>query len=67
MDCCKHCGSDDGYYVKCTYRGSGIFRGNFDGSPAENGDMYDCLNSTPSKYVYCLHCDKRLCKTEDIL
>ena len=63
---CPHCHSDEGYYTKSTYKGKGIFRFNFDGSEAENGDMYDGLVETQSKYVYCLNCDKRLFKTEDI-
>lgn len=67
MEHCKYCSSDKGYYVKYTYKGNGIVRLNFDGSPADNEDMYDCLTAVQSKYAYCLNCDKRLFKTEDIL
>lgn len=63
---CPHCHSDEGYYTNNTYRGKGITRFNFDGSEAENDDMYDCLTDTESKYVYCLCCNKRLFKTEEI-
>lgn len=66
MVCCKHCGSTDGFYTKNSYKGSGIVRFNFDGSEAENGTMYDGLTHTQSKYTYCLSCDKRLFKTEEI-
>ena len=66
MACCKHCGSTEGIYTKNSYKGSGIMRFNFDGSEGENGDMYDCLCEVQSKYVYCLNCDKRLFKTEEI-
>lgn len=67
MDSCIHCGSTEGFYTKNQYSGTGIFRFNFDDSEAENGDMYDCLSNTVSKYTYCLSCNKRLFKTEDIL
>ena len=66
MENCTHCGSNEGYYTKNNYRGSGIVRFNFDNSPAENGDMYDGLTVTQSKYVYCLSCDKRLFETKNI-
>ena len=66
MDCCKHCGSKNGFYTKNQYKGSGIYLFNFDGRLADNGSMYDCLTNIQSKYVYCQSCDKRLFKTEDI-
>lgn len=63
---CPHCHSKEGYYQKIQYRGTGIFRYSFDKNKSiENGDMYDCLLNTSSKYYYCLNCNKRIGKVED--
>ena len=62
---CPHCKSKEGYYQKMSYSGSGIFRFNYDGSIAENSDMYDCLFSKKSKYYYCLNCNKKIAKARD--
>lgn len=64
---CPHWHSNEGYYIKVIYKGNGILRYNFDGSDAENDDMYDCLTDSESKYVYCLSCNKRLFKTDEML
>ena len=57
---CPFCGCET-FYVKMRYKGSGIFRINFDGTEAENGDMYDNLKNTySSKFAYCEGCNKRL-------
>jgi len=61
-DKCPHCGSDDGYYNKQQLSGTAIYRFKFDGSEAENGDMYDLLRCKGGKIAYCLNCDKRLFK-----
>lgn len=57
---CPHCGSEEGYYTKDYMSGSFQYRHNYDGTVAENGDMYDTLTTTQSKYAYCLTCRKRL-------
>lgn len=63
---CPYCHSDIGYYEKYYYSGNGIVRHNFDGTPAENGDMYDgLLAKSKSKYYYCLKCNKKIGKVED--
>lgn len=66
MECCPYCHSDEGYYTKGSVKGKIITRFNFDRSEAENGDMYEGLHHTQSKYTYCLSCDKRLFKTDEI-
>lgn len=63
---CPHCKSKEGFYVKITYSGRGIYRYSYDKKELiENGDMYDCLLSQHSKYYYCLNCNKRIAKVED--
>jgi hypothetical protein len=63
---CPFCKSNFGFYTKHTYTGSGIYRYEFNGEVSENGDMYECLNSTDSKYTYCLNCDKRLLEHDEM-
>jgi hypothetical protein len=57
---CPHCGSTEGYYTKGQVRGSIITRYNYDGSDADNGDMYEHLFHTGGKVAYCLSCNKKL-------
>lgn len=60
MDKCPHCGSDE-YYEKQTVKGKIIYRYKFDGSEAENGEMYDGLDHRrSSQFAYCSECHKRL-------
>lgn len=57
---CPYCGYDK-YYVKMHYSGDGIYRYRFDGKPAENSDMYECLNETTiGKFAYCCNCNKKI-------
>lgn len=65
IDRCPYCGSKDGYYTKEQVKGSVRYNYNFDGSEAENGEMYDYLSYSGGKYAYCLHCDKRLFRIEE--
>jgi len=62
---CPYCGDDQGYYTKEQVRGRITYAFNFDGSEAENGDMYDGLSYSGGKYAYCLNCDKRLFRMEE--
>lgn len=67
---CPKCHSKEGYYIKISYKGSGIYRYGFinnngEQEQIENGDMYDCLLSNYSKYYYCLNCHKRIGKIEE--
>jgi hypothetical protein len=36
----------------------------FDGSEAENGDMYEYLKYKGGKYAYCLNCNKQIFRME---
>ena len=65
IDFCPHCGSNEGFYTKMQARGSVINRMNFDGSEAENGDMYEGLRFVGGEYAWCQHCHKRLFKMQN--
>lgn len=63
---CPHCGSNEGYYEKNRVSGEVVIYYNFDGSAADNSDMYDYLSYKPkSKYAFCAACNKRLFKLYD--
>lgn len=65
LKCCPKCQSNEGYYVKQSVKGKIIFRQNFDGSEADNGDMYDHLEHTYiSKYAFCLNCKEKIFRIE---
>ena len=63
---CPHCFSQRGYYTKSQVSGVAYYRHNYDGSEQENDDMYDGLRHNPRKYTYCIDCEKRLFKIEEI-
>ena len=63
---CPHCGSDEGYYTKEQVHGTIKVRYNFNGSEAENGDMYDSIKYTGGKVAYCLECNKQLFKMDSL-
>ena len=56
---CPFCGCTT-FYQKFQYRGRGIYFSNYDGSDAENGDMYDYVNATTTGRAYCAECDRYL-------
>ncbi|TKJ83771.1 hypothetical protein PaeCFBP13512_22405 [Paenibacillus sp. CFBP13512] len=58
---CPHCKSDEGYFRKDYVKGRMQYRFNFDGSEADNGDMYELLNFNHGKKAYCLNCKKPIC------
>lgn len=60
--CCPHCGSNEGFYRKVRYNGSGIYRWPFsDTTPQpDNSDMYDRVNSRDSRRAWCVDCDKEI-------
>lgn len=62
---CPYCGSDYGYYTKEHVTGSVMYNYHFDGSEADNGEMYDNLRYSGGKWAYCFNCDKRLFKMEE--
>lgn len=63
---CPHCGSDEGCYVKGRVSGRYIFRFTFDGAEADNSAIHDHLSYKDGKTLYCLNCDKRIAKREDV-
>lgn len=62
IDGCQHCGSKEGFFEKQQIHGRINYRYNFDGTEADNTDIYDLTTVTRGKYAYCLHCGKRLFK-----
>lgn len=64
-EACPKCGDDEGYYTKMQARGLVITRFEFDGSEAENGDMYEGLSYSGGVWAYCLACHKRIFRMED--
>lgn len=65
IEICPYCGSIEGYYTKEQVRGHIRVCHNFDGSNADNADMYDGLTFTGGKIPYCLDCNKQLFKTSE--
>lgn len=61
---CPHCGNEESYYVKQEARGPIYYLINFDGSEADNTEMYEGLRYTTGKYGYCSGCNKRLFKVD---
>jgi len=57
---CPYCGSNEGYYSRMQVSGSILTRFHFDGSEAENGEMYETVRHTGGKIAYCLVCNKRI-------
>ena len=66
MKKCPHCGSTESYYLKYQVYGSAKCYFNFDGSEAENGDMYEYLQHKGGKVAYCSNCHKKICKAEEL-
>lgn len=62
LDCCSHCQSEEGYYIKTQIRGTTQSRYNFDGSfhDEDNADIHDYLIYKDGKWAYCRKCNKRL-------
>lgn len=66
IDHCPYCGSDEGYYTKDYLCGSTRYNHNYDGTEAENGDMYESVEVKAGKIAYCVNCDKRLFRTDEL-
>lgn len=60
---CKHCGNEEYFYTKASYRGPGVIyydsNGEYEEEIGLNGGMYDGLQMTEGKFYYCEKCDKR--------
>lgn len=65
IDRCPYCGSNYGYYTKDRISGPVWYNQNFDGSEADNWEMYESTNITPGKWAYCRNCGKRLFKMSE--
>ena len=57
---CPYCGCGT-YYYKQSYSGTGNCYRNFDGSEADNADMYvSATYKEIGKFAYCADCNKKL-------
>lgn len=67
IECCPHCQSEEGYFVKTQIRGTTEFNYKFDGSYDEdhNSSIHDSLTYKEGKYAYCRTCKKRLFQLND--
>lgn len=65
VSCCPKCGSDVGYYTKDYASGPVYYNHNYDGTEADNSEMYNGLVFTRGKYAYCLACYERLFKIKE--
>ena len=64
---CPFCGSDEGYYFKCSYRGTYEERYSFSGEiDEEMGDIHDYAQYSRGKLAYCRNCNKKLFKREEV-
>ncbi|MCA1066082.1 hypothetical protein QTG56_25670 (plasmid) [Rossellomorea sp. AcN35-11] len=63
---CPHCQSASGFYSKIQVTGSSVQRYHYDGSEADNTELYAHLNHKESKYAYCLDCNKRLFEMDEV-
>lgn len=62
---CKHCGSEEGFYIKTVYYSRSHECFNSDGSSQFSGTA-DSMQCTRGKNVYCISCDKVIFKVKDI-
>lgn len=64
---CKHCGNDDGFYMKCSYKGTYNFNINGYGHEIDNSEMFGNVDSKyTSKFIYCIYCGKKVGKIEEL-
>lgn len=60
LKCCPYCGGETWYRLQ-TYKGTCEFRTNFDGTEAENDDMYDGVEyKFKDKFAYCTSCNEKI-------
>lgn len=62
---CPYCGSTSYYYLSrpCRYVTTWL---NFDGSMADNTEMYSGLGLKPMKFVYCADCHKKIARNDKV-
>ena len=67
---CKHCGNDDGFYIKERYSGENEYYYSFteDKNILDiNENIYQgAEHKLKSKFLFCYNCDKKVCKIEDV-
>ncbi|ASA22627.1 hypothetical protein B9T62_18645 [Paenibacillus donghaensis] len=63
---CPHCNSSEGYYIKEQVSGTVHYRTNFDGSEADNTEVYDYLKHRSGKLAFCINCNKKIFKVEEL-
>lgn len=65
---CKQCGSQNGFYSKDKVRGSAETHYNANGDFKNNqADMYNDLIHTQGKTAYCVDCNARVGRIENIV
>lgn len=62
---CQHCGSEEGFYIKTRYwtNTDEIFNADGEGQFSATADS---MLSKRGKNVYCIDCNKVICKVEEI-
>jgi hypothetical protein len=63
---CKFCGSPEGYYTKWSVYGSVVFGFTFDGEELDNDENHDLIHYRGGDIAYCINCDKRLGRVEEV-
>lgn len=65
---CKHCGAEDGFYVKERVTGiATIYYDNKGDYGEDQSAMYDYLSHSGGKKAYCQNCKKHIGKSEDLI
>jgi len=65
---CPHCNSNGGFYTKETVRGSTVVYYTENGDYAEDQtEMYSHLQHSGGKIAYCVYCNKRIGKSENLI
>lgn len=65
IDKCPYCNNTYDFYTKDYICGTSWYNYKFDGSEADNGEMYNGLKHTQGKYAYCGSCNRKLFKIEE--
>lgn len=64
LACCPFCGCKT-FFQRYRYSGTGLYSMNFDGSEADNTEMYEGLPSKSSGRAYCYECGKYIGNADD--
>lgn len=59
-----HCGSGSYYYLS-TVSGHATTWVNFDGSDADNTEMYNGIGHKTLKFVFCAECEKKIARIDE--